>query len=97
MAQFFLGPGYHRGYEELYEDRTPGLVLVTNRNRVGWSRNWSRASGEFDLIDTKTDAMSVVATTWAAYTDLTADSLYASINTDLTAAGYTRPDGSVIT
>ncbi len=95
MAQFFLGPGYHRGYESTYEDRTPVLVLVTNRNRVGWSKNWSRASGEFDLTDSKADAVGVVATTWLASTD--SSTLYAALNTDLTAAGYTRPDGSVIT
>ena len=94
-AQFFLGPGYHRGYEAIYEDRTTGLVLVTNWNRVGWSKNWSRASGIFDLTDTKADAVAVVQTTWLANTD--ASALYAALNTDLTAAGYTRPDGSVIT
>ena len=95
MARFFLGPGYHRGYEELYEDRTAGLVLVTNRNRVGWSKNWSRVSGEFDLTDSKADAVAVVQATWLANTDRSL--LYAALNSDLTAAGYTRPDGSVIT
>ena len=94
-AQFFHGPGYQHAYEDIYFEGHAGLSLVHSHISHGHYGDWSRASGIFDLTDTKADAVAVIQTTWLAMTD--ASALYAALNTDLTAAGYTRPDGSVIT
>ncbi len=97
IAQFFHGPGYQRGYHDTYFEGHAGLVLVLvpDHNSHGHYGDWSAASGSFDLTDTKADAVAAVQTTWLANTD--ASLLYAALNTDLTAAGYTRKDGTPIT
>ena len=97
IAQFFHGPGYQRGYSDTYFEGHAGLVLVHKPSyiRHGHFGDWSPASGVFDLTDTKADAVAVIQTTWLANTD--ASTLYNDLNTDLTAAGYTRKDGTPIT
>ena len=76
------------------------FVLVQGLPRSGGKgyrtdESWATASGKFN--DPTSSAMSAVKSVWVANKAANDATLTSLVNTALTSAGFTRPDGSVIT